>query len=184
MTNVTELLRRLNAGDDASRQELFSVAYPELRKLARSRLRNGGRNTYLETTALVHESFLRVLNSEALRAADRRAFFAFASSVMRSVIVDAVRERRAGMRGGGLRDATLDEVVEREVQSTMVETLLLNDTLLALEATEPRMTKVVEMRYFCGYTDAEIADLLDVTERTVRRDWARARLLLMVSMRT
>jgi len=95
MSSLTQLIQQVGAGDASARDELFSAAYGELRKLARSRLRDGGRNTYLETTALVHESYLRFLNSGQLRIEDRRAFFAYASKVMCSVIVDAVRERQA-----------------------------------------------------------------------------------------
>src|SRR5262249_9540964 len=106
MGTLTELIQKSSAGDADARNALFAAGYDELRKLARSRLRQGGRNTYLETTALVHESFLRFQRSGELRAEDRRAFFDYASRVMRSVIIDAVRERQASRHGGDLARLT------------------------------------------------------------------------------
>ena len=100
MSQLTELLGRVKAGDMGARDALFAAAYSELHRLARARLRDGGRNTVLDTTCLVHESYLRFVHAGELRAEDRRAFFAFASQVMRSVIVNSVRERIAEKRGG------------------------------------------------------------------------------------
>src|ERR1700689_3931380 len=101
MNQLTELLGRIQAGDSEARDTLFAAAYTELHRIARARLRDGGRNTVLDTTCLVHESYLRFVNAGELRAEDRRAFFAYASQVMRSVIIDAVRDRIAEKRGGG-----------------------------------------------------------------------------------
>jgi len=184
MTPLTQLIQDVAAGDPAARDELFAAAYGELRKLARSRLRDGGRNTFLDTTALVHESYLRFLKTGQLRLEDRRAFFGYASKVMRSVIVDSVRERRAERRGGDLLEITLDTQAAAGLPSGEAEVLHVHEALLALEAAEPRLAQVVEMRYFGGYTEIEIAEALDVTERTVRRDWDKARLLLMAALRS
>ena len=107
MTDLTQLIRQVSNGDAGARDELFSAAYTELRKLAHARLRGGGRNTVLDTTSLVHESYLKFLGSGQLRADDRRAFFAYASRVMRSVIIDAVRERQAERHGGKAEQHTL-----------------------------------------------------------------------------
>ena len=106
--DITELIRRVNEGETGAQDALFAAAYGELRKLARSRLWGGGRNTVLDTTALVHESYLRFVNGGRLRAEDRRAFFAYASRVMRSVIIDQVRERQAEQRGGDQQRVTLN----------------------------------------------------------------------------
>jgi len=182
-TRLTELIRKVGAGDRQARDELFEAAYGELRKLARSRLRDGGRNTLLETTALVHESYLRFLSSGELRVDDRRAFFAYASKVMRSVIIDTLRERQAQRRGGDLVEVTLDTQVDVGLPSGERDIMHVHDALLALEATEPRLAKVVEMRYFGGYSEHEIADALGITERTANRDWNKARLLLKRSLR-
>ncbi|HEV8210314.1 MAG TPA: ECF-type sigma factor [Vicinamibacterales bacterium] len=184
MRSLTELIQKVADGDLAARDDLFAAAYSELRKLARSRLRDGGRNTSLETTALVHESYLRFVKVGELRIEDRSAFFAYASRVMRSVIVDAVRERQAQRRGGDLSELTLDTQVAAELPSGEDEVLRVHEALLALEQAEPRLAQVVEMRYFGGYSELEIAEVLGVTERTVRRDWDKARLLLMSALKT
>src|SRR5882672_1580187 len=107
MGQITELLVRMQAGDAGARDALFAASYEEVRRLARSRLRDAGRNTVLETTPLVHESYLRFVRADELRAEDRRGFFANASQVMRSVIIDSARERLAGRRGGDMQVLTL-----------------------------------------------------------------------------
>lgn len=183
MSSLTELIQKVAAGEPAARDELFAAAYPELRKLARSRLRDGGRNTYLETTALVHEAYLRFAKVGQLRIEDRKAFFGYASKVMRSVIIDAVRERQAERRGGDLTELPLDTQLSAALPSGEAEVLHVHEALLALEEAEPRLAQVVEMRYFGGYSELEIADALGVTERTVRRDWDKARLLLMSTLK-
>ena len=184
MGSLTQLIQQVGAGDLAARDQLFAAAYTELRKLARSRLRDGGRNTFLETTALVHESYLRFMKAGELRLEDRRAFFGYASKVMRSVIVDSVRERQAQRRGGDLNEITLTTEVSAELPSGEAEVLHVHEALLALEQAEPRLAQVVQMRYFGGYSELEIAEVLGVTERTVRRDWDKARLLLISALKT
>ncbi len=181
--DISDLIIRSNAGEPGARDKLFASAYAELRKLARSRLRDGGRNTVLDTTALVHESYLRFLNSGQLRSDDRRAFFAYASRVMRSVIIDAVRERQAERRGGDLNRLTLNTQLIDKLPAGEDELLQVNEALEALAQAEPRLAKVVEMRYFGGYTEVEIAEAMDLTERTVRRDWDKARLLLELMLK-
>lgn len=184
MRTLTELIQKVADGDLAARDELFAAAYSELHKLARSRLRDGGRSSVLETTALVHESYLRFVKVGKLRIEDRRAFFEYASKVMRSVVIDAVRERQAERRGGDLTELTLDTQAAAELPSDEAEILHIHEALLALEQAEPRLAQVVEMRYFGGYSEPEIAEVLGVTERTVRRDWDKARLLLMRALTT
>jgi RNA polymerase sigma factor (TIGR02999 family) len=132
----------------------------------------------LDTTALVHESYLRFIHSGQLRSDDRRAFFAYASRVMRSVIIDAVRERQAERRGGDLQRLTLNTQIADNLPAGEDELLKVNEALEVLAQAEPRLAKVVEMRYFGGYTEAEIGEALELTERTVRRDWDKARMLL------
>ena len=175
---IPALIADVHAGKPGAQEQLFAAAYPELRQLARSRLRDGGRGTLLDTTVLVHESFLRFVNGTGLRADNRRAFFGYASQVMRSVIIDAVRERQALRRGGDLMHQTLDTHVADSTPAEEAEVLQVHEALEALAAAEPRLAKVVEMRYFGGYSEAEIAEALEITDRTVRRDWDKARLLL------
>ena len=184
MESITELVHAAQAGDEGARERLFAAAYGELKKLAHSRLRDGGRNTFLDTTALVNESYLRFLTSGQLRQDDRRAFFAYASRVMRSVIIDAVRERQALRRGGDLVELTLNTEIANNVESSEGQLLHIHEALAVLEQSEPRLAQVVEMRYFGGYSDGEIADTLQVTDRTVRRDWEKARLLLMAILKS
>jgi RNA polymerase sigma factor (TIGR02999 family) len=176
--HISSLIGRVNSGEPGAQDALFSAAYGELRKLARSRLRDGGRNTFLDTTAVVHESFLRFLGNGQLHSDDRRAFFGYASRIMRSVIIDAVRERQAERRGGDLKRLTLNTQIIDSVPTGEDELLQVHEALEALAQAEPRLAKVVEMRYFGGYSEAEIAEALELTDRTVRRDWDKARLLL------
>lgn len=183
MIQLTQLLRRMHSGEDGARDDLFAAAYPELRRLAHSRLRDGGRNTVLDTTALVHESYLRFIKHGQLRSEDRRAFFGYASRVMRSVIVDSVRERQAQMRGGDLDRVTLNTQLIDGLPAGEEEVLRVHDALEALAKSQPRLAKIVEMRYFGGYTDVEVAEALGLNEKTIRRDWDKARLLLTAMLR-
>ncbi len=183
MHQLTELLGRIQAGDADARDTLFAAAYADLHRLARARLRDGGRNTVMDTTCLVHESYLRFVAAGKLRAEDRRAFFAYASQVMRSVIVNSVRERIAEKRGGDWRPLTLSTCVAANLAESEDTVLKVHEALEDLEKAEPRLAQVAQMRYFGGYSEQEIAETLDVTERTVQRDWEKARLILAASLR-
>ena len=182
MSELTELLGRIQAGDTAARDALFAAAYSELHRLAHARLRDGGRNTVLDTTCLVHESYLRFLRAGQLRAEDRRAFFAYASQVMRSVIVNSVRERIAQKRGGNARPLTLSTQLGATMADGEESIMKVHEALEELAKAEPRLAQVVEMRYFGGYSEAEMAETLGVTERTVQRDWEKARLILSAAL--
>ena len=170
--------------DDASVRQpdgvdaLFASAYQDLRKLARMRLRGGGRNTVLDTTSLVHESYLRLARTGQLRVEDRTHFLRYASRAMRSVIVDLVRQRQAERRGGAAEHVTLTTRAGAGGQAGERQILRVHEAVGELARHDPRMAQVVEMRYFGGLTEAEIAEALDVTDRTVRRDWEKARLWL------
>ncbi|HWH84646.1 MAG TPA: ECF-type sigma factor [Burkholderiaceae bacterium] len=179
MDHLTPLIQHAATGDSDARERLFAAAYPELRKLAHARLRGAGHNTYLATTALVHESYLKLLASPAWRAEDRSAFFAYASNVMRSVIVDAIRARQAERRGGDLQRVTLDTGAAGELPAGETQVLQVHRALEVLGRAEPRLAQVAEMRYFGGYADTEIAQAFGVSTRTVRRDWDKARTLLL-----
>jgi RNA polymerase sigma factor (TIGR02999 family) len=183
VAQITQLLQRMHAGDTGAREALFASAYAELRRLAHARLRDGGRGTVLQTTSLVNESYLRYVVAGELRAEDRRAFFAYASQVMRSVILEEVRSRMAQMRGGGVANLTLHTELADGLPAEGEEILKVNDALLELEAVNPRLAQVVQMRYFGGYSEQEIAETLGVSDRTVRSDWERARLILAEALR-
>jgi RNA polymerase sigma factor (TIGR02999 family) len=183
MKQLTELLGRIQAGDPDARDTLFASAYADLHRLARARLRDGGRNTVMDTTCLVHESYLRFVDAGELRAEDRRAFFAYASQVMRSVIVNSVRARIAEKRGGDWRPLTLSTSLAAHVADAEDTVLKVHEALDDLEKAEPRLAQVAQMRYFGGYSEQEIAETLDINERTVQRDWEKARLILAAALR-
>ena len=182
MSQLTELLQRVQEGDSSARDALFSTAYAELHRLAKARLRGGGRNIVLDTTSLVHESYLRFVNAGELRAGDRRAFFAYASQVMRSVIVNSVRERVAEKRGGEQAPMRLSTVLAANTTSDEDTILRVHEALEVLEKVDARLASVAQMRYFGGYSEREIAETLEVTERTVQRDWEKARMILAAAL--
>jgi RNA polymerase sigma factor (TIGR02999 family) len=179
---LTRLLSRARDGDTEAVGALFTATYSELHKLAHARLRSGGRDAVLDTTALVHESYVRFAELGRLDVSDRVQFFRYASQAMRSIIVDFVRKRQADRRGGLARQVSLTTGIA-STGGGEVEILHVHEGLEKLEKVDPRMAKVVEMRYFGGMSDGEIAEALDVTDRTVRRDWEKARLLLANSLR-
>jgi RNA polymerase sigma factor (TIGR02999 family) len=176
--SLTDLIHRAQVGDEAALRSVFDATYDELRAIARARLSSGGRGTFLDTTSLVHESYLRLANVGRLQIEDRQHFLRYASHAMRSVIVDFVRERLAQRRGGDALHITLDTHIGDTTSAGENEILRVHDALAELAQYDARLVQVIEMRYFAGMTEAESADALGVTDRTVRRDWQKARLLL------
>jgi len=181
--SLTDLIHRAQDGDQAALRLVFDATYDELRGLARTRLSKGGRGTLLDTTSLVHESYLRFANAGRLRIEDRQHFLRYAGHVMRSVIVDFVRERLAERRGGDAVRVTLNSQISDATGTGESEILRVHEALEELAQHDARMVQVVEMRYFAGMTESEIADALGVADRTVRRDWEKARLLLAESLK-
>ncbi len=179
MGDITVLIQQAQAGDADAAAQLFEQLYPDLRRVARARLAGHQRNTLLDTTALVHECFLKLHQAQRLQNADRRHFMAYASRAMRSVIVDFARERLAERRGGGQEHVPIDTTMAERIGNAEDEILDVHAALEQLAAVEPRLAQVVEMRYFGGLTEVEIGEALGLTERTVRRDWNKARLLLL-----
>lgn len=157
---------------------LFPALYHELRRLARSRLAAGGRHTLLDTSALVHEAFMRMQRDGGVRVNDREHFMAYAATTMRAVVIDFVRRRCAERRGGGIEHVTLDTRAAEQSSADDDEILEVHEALQTLAGIDARLVRVVEMRYFAGSSDAEIAAALGISDRTVRRDWERARLML------
>ena len=178
MGEFTVLFAAVRQGDNEALNRLLSLLYDDLRQLARNRIKRYARIPMLDTTALVHESYLRLVQSGRLDVNDRRHFLAYAATTMRSIIVDFARQRRAGKRGGDAIQITLNTGLAETSASSEEEIIRVNDALDALKETDDRLVKLVEMRYFGGLTETEIAEALDVTDRTVRRDWEKARLWL------
>ncbi|HEY7725990.1 MAG TPA: ECF-type sigma factor [Anaeromyxobacteraceae bacterium] len=181
--DLTGLIRRAQAGDSGAAEALFAATYPALRRLARARLRASGRSTLLDTSSLVHEWYLRFVRTSRVRLEDRAHFMRYAGRAMRAVIVDFARRSRAERRGGDRPARQRTAVAAAEGAVAAAEQILrVHEALDDLGKLEPRMAQVVELRYFAGFTESEISTVLDVAERTVRRDWEKARLLLADSL--
>lgn len=184
MSEITTLLQAARAGDRQAADRAYALLYADLQRLAHGRLRREGEFTLLDTTALVHESYLRLRGGPAPDFSDRHHFLAYAARVMRSVIVDLVRARLAERRGGGALHLTLNTTLAAAVGAPDGgdEVLRVHEALDSLTAADARLGAVVELRYFGGLSETEIAQALGVTERTVQRDWQKARLFLSAAL--
>lgn len=181
MGEITALLDQARHGDETAREHFFSRVYSELDRLAKRHLAGQAQLTMLDGPGLVHEVYLRLAQQEALPGSDRAAFMAYASRVMRSVVIDYVRARSAERRGGGQRMLTLNTgVANQSFSEPQLESL--GDALESLERVDQRAHRVVEMRYFGGLEIEEIATFLEVSPATVKRDWTKARAYLLHSM--
>ncbi len=181
---ITRLLQLAADGDRAALDQVYASLYPELKRVARARLRQQGRGDSMGTTTLLHESFIRLVNAAELRLVDRRHFFAYAARTMRNIIIDSAREHLAERRGGGAAHETLggDAALQVADTSSSEELVRVSDALLELQKIDPELAELVDMRYFGGYTESEIAELQEVTERTIRRRWDKARAWLYVAL--
>jgi RNA polymerase sigma factor (TIGR02999 family) len=178
MSDVADALASLerDAGEELDR--LFGGCYPELKKIAHARLRGTSLQGQIQTTALVHDGYLRLAARRDLHFEDSIHFYAYASRVLRSIVVDLVREQRALRRGGDRQLITLDTAAgEQAMQSMDVEAV--NDALQDLEKLDPALARLVEMRFFGGMTEEEMARALGVSVRSVSREWQKARALLL-----
>jgi RNA polymerase sigma factor (TIGR02999 family) len=170
-------------GTPGAFDRLVELVYPELRRVARQQLLHGRPDgSVLSTTALVHETYLRLVDQTRIGAKDRDHFLAIAARAMRQVIVDHARSRRAAKRGAGVPHLPLDSrLIAVEQQAAHLASL--DEALERLSQENPRLLQVVECRFFAGYTEAETARALDVSERTVERDWLRAKAWLREAMK-
>lgn len=175
---VMALLAAIRRGEPGAVDQLFGVLYPDLRQLAHSRLRRSGQLTLLDTTGLVHEAYLRLFQTDSLAAVDRSQFMAYAARVMRSVVVDFVRRRAASRRGGDVVHVELDEQVAGISDPREREVVRIDEALEELSAIDERLVRVVEMRYFAGMTEDQVAEALGLSRRSVARDWEKARMFL------
>ncbi len=183
MGDVTVLIERARGGDAAAFDHIFKLLYPDLRQIAHRRLSRGARDGALDTTALVNECYLKLLHRGSLTPGDRAHFLAYSATVMRSIIVDAARQSQADRRGGSAEHVPLDTYLLETLPDAAAEIIDVHAALTDLAAIDARLARVVEMRYFGGMTDGEIAEALALNERTVRRDWDKARLLLAHALR-
>ena len=170
---ITVWLKAWRGGDAASGDRLIAALYGELREMARQRLRGERRQVTLQTTALVHETYLRLIGNNRMTFQDRQHFLALSATVRRRVLVDRARERLAAKRGGGAPHVELAGIEAAGVDPG-VELLDVDRALDRLSAVYPRQARVVELRFFGGLEEEEIAGVLDVSVRTTRRDWAFA----------
>jgi RNA polymerase sigma factor (TIGR02999 family) len=174
---ITALLKRSGAGDETALASLMPLVYDELRMIARAQRRRAPDQT-LDTTALVHEAYLRLLDRDRLDCADRRHFFAYVAKAMRSILLDGARRRAAVKRGGDLVRDDDALIAELPQLGSDVDLIAIDAALGALARLSPRLAEVVELHVFAGLEFSEIAECLGVTERTVFRDWRKARALL------
>jgi RNA polymerase sigma factor (TIGR02999 family) len=183
MGELTESFSAYQAGDRDALDKIFAALYPDLTRLARARLRGGQRMTLVDTSGLVHECYERFLRAGRIEVQSRSHFFAYSARVMRSIIVDCARRRSAEQRGGDLAKVTLDTNVAENAFAVEDKVLEIAEAVEGLARLDARLASVVEMRFFAGFSEVEIAEVLGVTERTVRRDFEKARLLLAAALR-
>jgi RNA polymerase sigma factor (TIGR02999 family) len=174
---ITSLFESAERGDAAAAEELFAALYAELHRLARRELAHRGRNVTLGVTTLLHEAYLKMSGREELSFPDRARFMAYAGRVMRRLIIDHVRRRRAHKRGGMFEVLVLDTTVAGQVANEN-ELQRISNALDELAAVDPTLAEVVDLKFFCGFSFAEIGTMRGVSERTVQRHWEKARLYL------
>ena len=171
---VTQLLVAWGGGDQAALDELMPLVHEELRRLARRCMNRERPGHTLQTSALVNEAFLRLVDQKNVRWQDRTHFFGIAARLMRQILVDYARRRGYAKRGGGAQPVLLDEALI-VAEERAAEVVALDDALKSLAEIDPRKSRIVELRFFGGLSIEETAEVLGVSEGTVRRDWALAK---------
>jgi RNA polymerase sigma factor (TIGR02999 family) len=181
MAEITDLIRSAQAGDADASARLYARMYADLKRIAHGRLYRSGGAPDLDTTELVHESYLRLAERGDIDVSDRQAYFGYVGRVMRSALVDHIREQQAARRGGDDIVITLDTGVADEMIDDQ-RLLAIDDALGALERIAPSYRELVELRYFVGLPMREIAELRGHSTRTVEREWEKARAFLQTLM--
>jgi RNA polymerase sigma factor (TIGR02999 family) len=179
--DVTRLLDAARAGDRAALDRLFATVYAELHALARHQLAGRAAGATLSTTVLVHEAYLKLVGGAIVDYRDRRHFFALAARAMRQIIIDGARRARAQKRGGEMIRIVLDPsriASGTSAEADAAELIALDDALTALENLSERLARIVELRFFAGLSVEETGDVLELSPRTVKRDWRKARAFL------
>jgi RNA polymerase sigma factor (TIGR02999 family) len=172
--DITGIIRAWQGGDDAALDELIPLVYEELRHVARARLRAEPRGSVLQTTALVHEAYLKLVDINHLTVRNRVHLLALTARLMRQVLVDQARRRRSLKRGGDETMISLDDV-SIPVEAPSLDVLALDEALRELTSLDPRLSQVVELKFFAGLSIGEIAEAIGVSTATVERDWTVAR---------
>lgn len=172
--DVTQLLLAWNSGDHSALDQIIPIVYEELRRVARRYLRREQGGHTLETTALVHEVYLRLIDANSVEWQDRAHFFAISARLMRQILVDFARRRKQVKRGAEASKLSFDEALMVPLEQS-ADLVALDDALKTLASLNLRQSKVVELKYFGGLTEEEIAEVLDISARTVRHDWSLAR---------
>ena len=174
MSDITEILNAIRRGDNDSRGALFDAIYRELRKVAANMMAREAAGHTLQPTALVNEAWLRISEQDGQSWQNRAHFFGAAGEAMRRILIEQARRRQAARRGGGERPGELDGV---EIATEMAdgETLAVHEALDKFSAAHPRKADLVKLRYFAGFTVAQAAEALDISEKTAKRDWAFSR---------
>jgi RNA polymerase sigma factor (TIGR02999 family) len=180
--DLFELLQRADHADPVAADELFALLYEELRCLAERHLRRGGSELTISTTTLVHDAYLNIVGRRNIVFPDRARFFAYASRAMRGLVIDYARRRRAKKRGRDIEITLVEEMVPAADAGEGLDLEALGDALAGLGDLDPVLAELVDLHFFAGFTFGEIAELRGVSERTVQRDWRKARLLLHQAM--
>jgi RNA polymerase sigma factor (TIGR02999 family) len=176
--DVTQLLLEWRRGDAEALDRLVPIVYAELHRVASARLRNESSAHTLQTTALVHEAYMRLVGLDRMALRNRTHFFAIAARLMREVLVDHARRKRAGKRGGGLTLLGLDEAEGGKIPP-LVDVLAIHEALTDLASLDDRLCRVVELRFFAGLDIGETAEALSISHATVERDWTVAKAWLL-----
>ncbi|HKR23430.1 MAG TPA: sigma-70 family RNA polymerase sigma factor [Pyrinomonadaceae bacterium] len=171
---ITQLLAKWSDGNQAALDELYPLVYEELHRLARRYMSRERKGHTLQTTALINEAYVRLVDQRNVQWANRSHFFAISAQIMRRILIDHARRHGYAKRGGGARQVSLDETAA-VIQENLSEFLRLDEALTSLAQLDPRRSQVVELRYFGGLNNEEIADVLKISENTVIRDWNMAR---------
>ncbi|HZN05903.1 MAG TPA: sigma-70 family RNA polymerase sigma factor [Pyrinomonadaceae bacterium] len=171
---ITQLLVAWREGNQAALDELYPLVYDELHRLARRYMSRERKGHTLQTTALINEAYVRLVDQRNVQWANRSHFFAISAQIMRRILIDHARRHSYAKRGGGARQVSLDETATM-AQGDFSEFLRLDEALKSLAQLDPRRSQVVELRYFGGLNNEEIAGVLNISENTVIRDWNMAR---------
>jgi RNA polymerase sigma factor (TIGR02999 family) len=183
MTSELETIVALaEKGDTSANEQLFTALYGELHRLAKRQLRRVGGGLTLGATTLLHEAFLDISRRESVSFPDEARFLGYAARAMRGLIIDYARERKARKRGGAFELTSLETDAGDQVDDD-AELVAISDALEALAATEPALAQLVDLKFFCGFSFMEIAAMRGVSERTVQRDWEKARIYLHCAVR-